>query len=71
MSLSGREIASKGVQVKKTALEDPKEGVKATLETLKLISLNFKANWIQITSWIGFKPLRESFNIKTFRMTRS
>ena len=62
--------ASNGVQVKKAPLEDPKEGVKATLETSKLISLNLKANWIRITSWIGFKPLREFLNIKTLRMTR-
>ena len=70
MSPRGRKTASMGVQVKKAPLDDPKEGVRATLETSKLISLDFKANWTRITSWIGFKPLRESLNIKTFQMTR-
>ena len=70
MSPRGRKTASKGIQAKKTPLEDPVEDVKATLETSKLISLNLKANWIRITSWISFKPLGESLNIKTFRMTR-
>jgi len=37
MSPRGRKTASMGVQVKKAPLEDPKEGVRATLETSKLI----------------------------------
>jgi len=48
----GRKTVSRGIQPKRTPLEDPVEDVKATLDTSKLISLNLKANWIRITSWI-------------------